>query len=263
MEIERRWLVDGWPPLTPLSVLEMEQGYFAVRPAIRIRRERVVGGSTAYILCFKGKGGLAREEIELELTQDHYDRLNAMLGKPMIRKEQRRYPLPGGLTLEVNSVPRPGYRLFLCRGGVPTPRPPPCSWAPSGGAGPLSRPGGHRPARGEHGRLLDPHPGIKDSPAGMACGGQSPGVFSFFSSSGGGRTSTRISSTRRWSTLVTVTSRPSGLEPVALLGDAADLLHHPAGDGVGVTLPLDGEQVGTDQSGRRSRRSGNGCPPAS
>lgn len=104
MEIERRWLVDGWPSLTPDTVLEMDQGYFAVRPAIRIRREAVVGGSTAYVLCFKGKGGLVREEIELELTSDHYHRLKAMLNKPMIQKEQRRYPLPGGLTLEVNSV---------------------------------------------------------------------------------------------------------------------------------------------------------------
>lgn len=104
MEIERRWLVSDWPRLTPSSVLEMEQGYFAVRPAIRIRREAVVGGPTAYVLCFKGKGGLVREEIELDLTPDHYTRLKAMLGKPMIQKEQRRYALPGGLILEVNSV---------------------------------------------------------------------------------------------------------------------------------------------------------------
>ena len=132
MEIERRWLVDGWPPLTPPSVLEMEQGYFAVRPAIRIRRERVVGGSTAYILCFKGKGGLAREEIELELTQDHYDRLNAMLGKPMIRKEQRRYPLPGGLTLEVNSVD-PGLDTAFFYAEVEFPSEDAArSWVPSG-----------------------------------------------------------------------------------------------------------------------------------
>lgn len=104
MEIERRWLVENWPDLTHDSVVEMDQGYFAVRPAIRIRREAVVGGVTAYVLCFKGKGSLVREEIELELTPDHYQRLKAMLNKPMIQKEQRRYPLPGGLTLEVNSV---------------------------------------------------------------------------------------------------------------------------------------------------------------
>ena len=104
MEIERRWLVTGWPHLDAASTLSMEQGYFAVRPAIRIRRESVLGGHTAYVLCFKGKGGLVREEIELDLSLDHYTRLKAMLGKPMIEKEQRRYTLPGGLTLEVNSV---------------------------------------------------------------------------------------------------------------------------------------------------------------
>lgn len=104
MEIERRWLVDSWPSLTPASIVQMDQGYFAVRPAIRIRREAVLNGSTAYILCFKGKGGLVREEIELEFTPEHYRRLSVMLGKPMIQKEQRRYPLPGGLILEVNLV---------------------------------------------------------------------------------------------------------------------------------------------------------------
>ena len=104
MEIERRWLVAGWPDLTPAAVLEMDQGYFAVRPAVRIRREAERGGDTRYVLCFKGKGGLVREELELPVTAEQYERLKALLTGPMIEKEQRRYPLPGGLTLEVNSV---------------------------------------------------------------------------------------------------------------------------------------------------------------
>lgn len=104
MEIERRWLVEGWPQQEAVSTLEMEQGYFCTRPAVRIRREAVQGGTTAYVLCFKGKGGLSREEIELELSPDHYTRLKAMLDRPMIEKQQRRYALPGGYTLEVNSV---------------------------------------------------------------------------------------------------------------------------------------------------------------
>ena len=104
MEIERRWLVEGWPALTPSSVLRMDQGYFAVRPAIRIRREAVLGGETRYVLCFKGGAGLAREEVEVDVDEGRYLRLMAMLSGPMIEKEQRRYPLPGGLTLEVNQV---------------------------------------------------------------------------------------------------------------------------------------------------------------
>ena len=67
VEIERRWLVDGWPQLTPAAVLHMEQGYFSIRPAIRIREEALQGGNTAYVLCFKGGAGLVREEIEVEV----------------------------------------------------------------------------------------------------------------------------------------------------------------------------------------------------
>ena len=104
MEIERRWLVTGWPELESAATLYMDQGYFAVRPAVRIRREVRLGGPCRYIACFKGKGGLAREEVELPVTAEQYGALAAMLDAPMIEKEQRRYPLPGGLTLEVNQV---------------------------------------------------------------------------------------------------------------------------------------------------------------
>ena len=45
-----------------------------------------------------------REEIELPVSEGDYARLITLLSGPMIEKEQRRYPLPGGLTLEVNSV---------------------------------------------------------------------------------------------------------------------------------------------------------------
>ena len=104
MEIERRWLVNGWPEGTPAQIWHMDQGYFAVCPAVRIRREALAGGPVQYVLCFKGKGGLVREEIELPVSEGDYARLITLLSGPMIEKEQRRYPLPGGLTLEVNSV---------------------------------------------------------------------------------------------------------------------------------------------------------------
>ena len=82
----------------------MEQGYFSVRPTVRIRREALAGGQTRYVLCFKGAGTLAREEIETDIDAGLYARLKALLGKPMIAKVRRGYPLPGGLTLEVNQV---------------------------------------------------------------------------------------------------------------------------------------------------------------
>ena len=105
MEIERKWLVQGWPEgLAPEHVYTMEQSYLCVRPTVRIRREAESGGRTAHILCFKGQGGLVREEIELEIDEDIFARLAAMIGQPLIRKERRDYRLPDGHVLEVNAV---------------------------------------------------------------------------------------------------------------------------------------------------------------
>ena len=43
MEIERKWMVTGWPEgLTQTSDYQMDQGYVSVRPTVRIRREAAV-----------------------------------------------------------------------------------------------------------------------------------------------------------------------------------------------------------------------------
>ena len=105
MEIERKWMVAGWPQgLAQTSLYKMDQGYISVRPTVRIRREALQGGPTALVLCFKGAGTLSREEIETEITPDLFARLEHLIGKPLIYKERRGYALPGGLTLEVNCV---------------------------------------------------------------------------------------------------------------------------------------------------------------
>ena len=108
MEIERKWMVNGWPEgLEQTEGYTMRQGYISVRPTVRIRMEALEGGRTAYVLCFKGPagpGGLAREEIETEIEPELFSRLEKLIGKPMIEKQQRRYALPDGLTLEVNLV---------------------------------------------------------------------------------------------------------------------------------------------------------------
>ena len=107
MEIERKWLVEGWPQdLLPEKIIVMRQGYVTTRPTVRIRSEES-GGDTEYILCFKGKAspdGLAREEIEAPIAPELFARLEAFLQRPLIEKQQRCYSLPGGLVLEVNQV---------------------------------------------------------------------------------------------------------------------------------------------------------------
>lgn len=109
MEIERKWLTDGWPQgLEEQRRILMRQGYITTRPTVRIRSE-ASGDVTEYVLCFKGAAGpdgLAREEIETNIGSELFAKLEAFIGRPLIEKEQRRYDLPGGLTLEVNQVDR-------------------------------------------------------------------------------------------------------------------------------------------------------------
>ena len=109
MEIERKWLVAGWPEgAVPSHTYRMDQGYIALSPTVRIRRE-AEGCVVRHVLCFKGKAdaaGLAREEIETNIDLELFAKLEAFVGRPLIEKEQRRYALPGGLTLEVNQVDR-------------------------------------------------------------------------------------------------------------------------------------------------------------
>lgn len=109
MEIERKWLTDGWPQgLEEQRRILMRQGYITTRPTVRIRSE-ASGDVTEYVLCFKGAAGpdgLAREEIETNIDLELFAKLEAFIGRPLIEKEQRRYALPGGLTLEVNQVDR-------------------------------------------------------------------------------------------------------------------------------------------------------------
>lgn len=109
MEIERKWLTDGWPQgLEEQRRILMRQGYITSRPTVRIRSE-ASGDVTEYVLCFKGAAGpdgLAREEIETNIDPELFAKLEAFVGRPLIEKEQRRYALPGGLTLEVNQVDR-------------------------------------------------------------------------------------------------------------------------------------------------------------
>ena len=108
MEIERKWMVLDWPRgLRPVRTHIMDQGYLCVRPTVRIRREALEGGPTALVLCFKGAPdptGLSRPEVETEISPELFAQLEALIGKPLIRKERRSYLLPEGLVLEVNEV---------------------------------------------------------------------------------------------------------------------------------------------------------------
>ncbi len=129
MEIERKWMVSGWPAQLPLLFTEyQEQGYVhAQAPVVRIRMEARIApenlpsgderdlhtgavadcvseDDTKYVLCFKSRGLLSRKEIEIDLTKEDYLKLKDLIEKPLIRKVRNVYLLPDGLHLEVNLV---------------------------------------------------------------------------------------------------------------------------------------------------------------
>ena len=108
MEIERKWMVDGWPPqalrLPLLYEHSMRQGYISVRPTVRIREEAKTGGSTQFVLCFKKGAGLVRKEIEMDISEEKFRELEDLIGLPLIPKVRRTYQLPDGCRLEVNHV---------------------------------------------------------------------------------------------------------------------------------------------------------------
>ena len=92
MEIERKFLID-WNQVTALPLplvrqAESWQGYLsAATPVVRIRRRDFSDGHTDYILCIKGKGKLARQEIEKELTKEEFEALESLLPIPMLHKD--------------------------------------------------------------------------------------------------------------------------------------------------------------------------------
>lgn len=140
MEIERKWMVQGWPEGYPLrKEEEMRQGYVSVRPTVRIREEKLLvsgDGTLAqnqampqdgeaqnadgvedsaaqcptkplkdeFILCFKSKGRLSRKEIEFPIEEARFRELEDLIGLPLIPKLRRTYQLPDGHQLEVNHV---------------------------------------------------------------------------------------------------------------------------------------------------------------
>ena len=162
MEIERKWMVNGWPEGLPLKEeFAMRQGYISVRPTVRIREEALTGGKTRYVLCFKSGGGLAREEIERDIDPALFNDLETkIIGRPLIEAPPQ-LPAAGRCGAGSKSCGRgPADGVLVRRGGVPHGRGSPqlaaCRRGPRG----LPQRRSHRPARPEHGGLLGADPGL-------------------------------------------------------------------------------------------------------
>lgn len=96
MEIERKFLIDKNrlpEDYKSYPAKELRQGYVLHKPALRIRREKnLPDGDTKYIMTYKDKGGLARQEINVELPHDAGEKLFSKCDGHII--EKTRYLIP-------------------------------------------------------------------------------------------------------------------------------------------------------------------------
>lgn len=98
MEIERKYLIHTLPENPenyPHRIIE--QGYLSTEPVVRIRRD-----NDEYILTYKSKGLMVREEYNLPLTKDSYMHLREKIDGRLIIKKRYLIPLSNELTIELD-----------------------------------------------------------------------------------------------------------------------------------------------------------------
>lgn len=100
MEIERKFLIskENLPKdIESYSFHLIEQAYLCMNPVIRIRRQ-----DEQFILTYKGRGMMTREEYNLPLTEEGYLHLLKKADGILITKKRYLIPLADGHTVELD-----------------------------------------------------------------------------------------------------------------------------------------------------------------
>ena len=109
MEIERKFLITNTPKnLSSYSFHNIEQAYLCTEPVVRIRKQ-----DDEYILTYKSKGFLSREEYNLPLNKDAYNHLKTKADGIVIAKKRYLIPLSDNLTIELDIFDAPHAGLQL------------------------------------------------------------------------------------------------------------------------------------------------------
>lgn len=116
MEIERKWLIGSCPlDLSQYTCHEIAQGYLCTEPVVRIRRQ-----DEEYILTYKSKGLLVREEYNLPLTREAYEHLLGKIDGICLSKKRYDIPLENGLKIELDYFNAPYENLRIAEIEFPT-----------------------------------------------------------------------------------------------------------------------------------------------
>lgn len=98
MEIERKYLVKIPPDhLEQYPCRQIEQGYLNTNPVVRIRRS-----DDSYILTYKGKGLMVREEYNLPLNEESFTHLKEKIDGLLIQKRRYLIPFAEKYTIELD-----------------------------------------------------------------------------------------------------------------------------------------------------------------
>ena len=111
MEIERKFLIQKKDLPENLSAYphkKYTQGYLCTEPVLRVRRE-----GDDYVVTYKSKGLLAREEHNLPLTEEAFSHLIQKADGLVISKSRYFIPEKDGLTIELDIFDDPLAPLIL------------------------------------------------------------------------------------------------------------------------------------------------------
>ena len=98
MEIESKFLIDRLPEkLEEYPHKELEQGYLCTDPVVRVRKE-----GEEYVLTYKSKGLMVREEYNLPLNKTAYEHLLEKADGIVISKTRYILPEKDGLKIELD-----------------------------------------------------------------------------------------------------------------------------------------------------------------
>lgn len=96
-EIERKFTIKQMPELQKYQSKKLVQGYLCTHPTVRVRKE-----DDTYYLTYKSKGLLAKEEYNLPLTKEAFEKLLPKSDGNIISKT--RYLIPLGLNEKGNAL---------------------------------------------------------------------------------------------------------------------------------------------------------------
>lgn len=109
MEIERKFLIKTVPlNLDDYTCKIIEQAYLSTEPVVRIRKS-----NEDYILTYKSKGFLSREEYNMPLTKESYYHLREKADGNIICKKRYLIPYDATLTIELDLFDSPFDSLTL------------------------------------------------------------------------------------------------------------------------------------------------------